>query len=144
MLWLGLAAVALGVGNIAVQMTRENTFVNALPDTVAILLFAAILIGSLMLTHASIPRQVRAMFKQNSALGEPMHVRWNTQGIYFVGGNGAADLGWKRLHRWLDDEQNFIFLQTARLMFVVPKRALSTIGIDDLSATVSGSGLARR
>lgn len=141
--WLVVAGAALAVIGIALDIWLGRTVLAAIKDIVWVLLFLAILIGIRFATPMMIRRQVKKMMAQNHALKEPVKCWWDEQAINFSGSSGTGNLAWGRLHRWLDNDATFVFLQSDRLMFVLPKRTLTKSQADDLYATLVAAGVRR-
>jgi hypothetical protein len=144
LLWLGVAAALFGAANAIFRMILNDHLLSAMSDSLPLILFAilCLVLGPIM--RMAVPRQVERMLAQNAALAEPIECRWTDAAIAFSGTNGNADLAWTRLHEWLADEATFVFLQTDRLMHIVPIRVLSSDQRENLFATATASGLRHR
>lgn len=131
--WLAIAGISLAALALALGWATGRTVRDTIADSIWMLIFAAVVIGIRIATPYLIKHQVRTMLTQNVALREPVHCRWTEDAIHFTGSNGTADLPWARLHRWLHDDKVFVFLQTDRLMYVVPTRCLTADQSQDLN-----------
>lgn len=143
LLWLAIAGFMLAAIYISLRLLGGVSFSGATGEAAPMLVFAAIAFGLRMLTPLTLPRQVRRMMDQNPSLREKMQCRWDDQGIFFSGTNGTADLRWNRLHKWLMDDDTFVFLQTDRMMCVVPRRALDEAQAQSLCSAAVASRLPR-
>ncbi|OQW45006.1 MAG: hypothetical protein A4S16_02405 [Proteobacteria bacterium SG_bin6] len=131
--WLFIVGAILAVADFTSRMVLSGaTALEALNDGAVLILFAALCAVLPWIVTRSFPRQIRTMMRQNRALAGPIECTWDEVGVQFTASNGEIRLKWSDLHRWFSDGHGFVFLQTDRMMNILPRRVLSAAQALDL------------
>lgn len=134
LLWATFAIPLFVAGDYILDVLNGLSPLEAFADSAWLLAAAIALIAVNILIPMLTRSNVRRMMAQNKALRSEVRCCWDTRAVQFFGTNGNADLVWSDLHRWLYDENSFVFLPSDKMMLLLPTRVLSRDQIADLRA----------
>ena len=123
-LWL---LIALGLVVLAIMTGLNFIF---------ILVCAVIggIIGDLITWRVYAPRQTRRQFREYKAIGEPVDISLEEEGLRFKDADNFSLLKWSDLMKWRENEEFVLVYQHRALYHIIPRR-LQNDGFDVVSLT---------